>query len=119
MTVIAMEGAATPLGAGLLSRRTRIPVHYLSKVLRRLVTKKLLQARRGVGGGFVLARPAGKIRFIEILRAVGFELDETHCVFGWRRCNSQQPCPLHPSWKRVKRAFQTWTEQTTLAGVRS
>ena len=58
----AMSHLARPDAAAMraidLARATQVPVHYLSKVLRRLVDAGLLHSQKGHGGGFVLARRA-------------------------------------------------------------
>jgi Rrf2 family protein len=100
-----------------LARVTTIPIHYLSKVLRRLVAAGLLQSQKGHGGGFTLARPAAKIRFSDVLAAVGSAPARNQCAFGWGACDSRQPCPLHPAWSRLNTAFRDWADKTTLADV--
>src|SRR5689334_13347948 len=63
--------AALPEGRSLtaieLSEHASVPVHYLSKVLRRLVAAGLLSSQKGHGGGFCLARPAEQVRFLDVL----------------------------------------------------
>ena len=100
-----------------LAEHADVPVAYLSKVLRRLVLAGLLTSEKGHHGGFRLARPASKVTFSEILAAAeGSEMVE--CAFGWSRCDALRPCPLHPAWTRLKRAYRSWAEGTTLAEIR-
>jgi len=117
-----MHLAALPEGtlarARDLSRRTRIPPAYLSKIMRRLVTRGLLRARKGHGGGFVLARRPEGIRLRDVLEAVGGELERDVCIFGVGRCDALDPCPLHDSWSRLNDAFHAWAKKTTLADLR-
>ena len=40
-----------------IAAATRVPVAYLAKVLRQLVRSGVAASRRGVGGGFTLAKP--------------------------------------------------------------
>lgn len=105
------------LAADLLASETGIPVHYLSKVLRRLVEAEILVGQKGHGGGFALARAKGDIRMADILDAVGFLPRPATCAFGWGTCDPERPCPLHPVWSRVTEAFQTWAAGATLADV--
>lgn len=48
-----------------------VPPNYLAKVLQQLASADLIVGRRGVGGGYRLARPAAEIRMIDIVNAVG------------------------------------------------
>lgn len=108
-----------PARARDLSRRTGIPPAYLSKIMRRLVTRGLLRARKGHGGGFVLARRPEGIRLRDVLEAVGGELERDVCIFGSGRCDSLDPCPLHDSWSRLNDAFLVWAKRTTLADLKA
>jgi Rrf2 family transcriptional regulator, iron-sulfur cluster assembly transcription factor len=100
-----------------LSVETGVPVHYLSKVLRRLVAAGLLRARKGHGGGFALTRPPEQTRIADVLAAVGGAHDTTRCAFGWGNCDARHPCPLHPTWTALNNALTEWGNTTTLADL--
>ena len=99
-----------------LAEETGIPVHYLSKIMRKLGVAKLVQAHRGHGGGFRLHRPPSAISLQDVLLAVADSVP-SHCVFGWARCSDSAPCPLHPAWIRLKNQFEQWASTTTLADL--
>jgi Rrf2 family protein len=113
--------AALPEGRSLtaieVADYATVPVHYLSKVLRRLVAAGLLSSQKGHGGGFCLARPAPEIRFADVLAAVGEPLVIGRCAFGYAVCNADNPCPLHPAWKLLNESFERWAATTTLADI--
>lgn len=100
-----------------LAERAQIPPHYLSKIMRRLVAAKLLTSEKGHGGGFRFAKPMHRIRFFDILDAVGFEMEPNHCVFGHSRCNPRAPCVLHPMFSELNSAVVEWASRTTLQDV--
>ena len=104
MAVLASLPAGEALPAKGLSELTGIPVHYLSKIMRRLVVSKLVIARRGHGGGFSLAKPARKITFAEILSATDSSGEPDACAFGWGECDPENECPLHGTYQRLKEA---------------
>lgn len=106
-----------PLTALELSPETGIPPHYLSKVLRQLTAHGILHAQRGHGGGFTLSRSPERIRFIDVLEAVGSSPVPDRCAFGWGKCNVRAPCALHPAWSRLNHLFLLWARSTTLADV--
>jgi Rrf2 family protein len=114
---LASSPPAQAIRAADLAVRTSVPEAYLSKVLRRLVSKGFLHGTRGRGGGFMLARPATRITFLEVLTAVDSEPSSNRCVFGRPKCSDKNPCPLHPAWKKVREAFIDWAQTTTLADV--
>lgn len=117
MTRLAQAKDEPALRAADLAADTHVPVHYLSKVLRRLVAAGLLESQKGHGGGFTLKRAAEQIRFADVLDAMGEAPVEGHCAFGWGNCDSKRPCPLHPAWTVLNGALQDWASKTTLADV--
>lgn len=116
MTCIVASDA--PVRAADVSALAEIPPVYVSKVLRKLVVKGLLLSQKGHHGGFVLAKPAAEIRFSDVLEAAEFDIDrDVHCAFGWGRCASHRPCPLHASYAEAKAAFIAWARSKTFADV--
>lgn len=100
-----------------LTGATQVPVHYLSKVLRRLVAAGLLVSQKGHGGGFLLARRADQITLADVLDAVGEAPSGGRCAFGWGSCDARHPCPLHPAWSVLNDLLIGWAQKTTLADV--
>jgi len=98
-----------------LAKAVDIPPAFLSKIMRSLTTNGLLDAQKGHNGGFMLARPASEIRFIDVLQAVDFEPSSAQCLFGLGNCNVNNPCPLHPEWAALKKQIENWAEVHSLA----
>ena len=118
MAQLTITEASVPLSSHDLSKSTGISIHFLSKVLRRLVNRGFLTSKKGCGGGYALARPPKEIRFIDILKIGNSPPEPDHCIFGWKKCRAENPCPLHPLWADMKKSFQKWTENTTLANLK-
>ena len=97
-----------------LAEAINVPAPFLSKIMRRLTADGILDAKKGHHGGFLLAKPPAKIRFIDILRAVDFEPTADHCLFGLGNCDSENPCPLHPEWSILKSQIESWARKHTL-----
>jgi Rrf2 family protein len=53
-----------------IAKATRVPAGYLSKVLQNLCRAGLVSSQRGLGGGFLLSRPAAEISVYEVIQAV-------------------------------------------------
>lgn len=115
MTYIARLKTDTRIRTRDLAEAINIPGPFLSKVMRRLTAAGFLEAKKGHHGGFVLARTPAEVRFIDILRAVDFEPAANHCLFGWEKCDAQNPCPLHPEWSILKEQIEEWARSHTLA----
>lgn len=118
MSCLAVRADGEVVRAAEIGEEAQIPLHYLSKILRKLVASRLLTAAKGHGGGFAFARAPEKIRLIDIIEAVETPVPAKHCIFGWRICNSANPCILHHRWSTVNDAFQTWIRSTTIAEIK-
>ncbi len=82
---------------GTLAEKTKVPPHYLAKVLQQLSSAKLVTGRRGVRGGYKLARPADSITLLEVVRSVAEVNRINTCPLGLDN-HGPNLCPLH---KRV------------------
>lgn len=76
-----------------IAEHTLVPRGYLSKVLRDLVVAELIDSRRGPNGGFVLARPPGRITMLDVVSAVDPLKRIERCPLGNPMHISL--CPLH------------------------
>jgi len=108
-----------PVRASDLAEGSEIPLHYLSKILRRLVLADLLVSRKGKYGGFMLARPVTEIRFLDILAAVDAYPTQGRCAFGWGVCDEMNPCAMHESWTDLNEKILAWATNNTLADVQA
>jgi Rrf2 family protein len=78
----------------LLAEKTRVPSNYLSKVLQQLAGAGLIVGRRGVGGGYRLARVARDITLIQVVNAVDKVERIESCPLGLSE-HGTNLCPLH------------------------
>lgn len=114
MTYLARQEPGTRVRARDLATAVDIPPAFLSKIMRRLVSNGIVDAKKGHHGGFFLAKAPEKIRFLDILRAVDFGPVADHCLFGLGNCDSQNPCPLHQEWSVLKDQIEHWARSHTL-----
>lgn len=64
------EDLTVPTSVRDLAQRTGLPRPYLEQILLNLKGVGLVRSKRGVGGGYVLARPSETITLAEIVAAV-------------------------------------------------
>lgn len=77
-----------------LAEQTKVPANYLAKVLQMLAGAGLIDGRRGVGGGYKLAKPADQINLLDIINVVAPVRRITVCPLGIATHGSDL-CPLH------------------------
>lgn len=84
-----------------LASLSKVPMNYLAKVLQLLARADLVSGRRGVGGGYKLARPASAISMLDIINAIDPLGRIEMCPLGLE--NHGVLCPLH---RRLDQASQ-------------
>ncbi len=90
-----------------LSEESNVPAPTVAKVLKALAKEGVLASQRGVNGGYRLARPAGDISMLEVIRALEGPVSLTACVDGAEGdCDVEQLCPVRGNWDRVNTAIR-------------
>jgi Rrf2 family nitric oxide-sensitive transcriptional repressor len=67
---------------------------FLRKILQKLHRTGILQAVKGKGGGFALARTPENIRLSDLVAALQGPLKISECVFGKKVCQDHASCLL-------------------------
>lgn len=90
---------------------------YLAKILNQLVRSGLLVAKRGYRGGIALARPAGQISLLEVVKAIEGEQWIGPCLLGIGECYIGAVCPTYDLWREVRSRIETALKETTVADI--
>jgi Rrf2 family transcriptional regulator, iron-sulfur cluster assembly transcription factor len=100
---------------------TGIPANYLSKILNRLRKAGLVESRKGWGGGFALRPEANSAPIADIVLLFEGARARTgsDCGYGWPRCDSEHPCPLHPYWQQIRGHYDEMLDKITIGDLAS
>lgn len=102
-----------------IAERTGLPQPYLEQILLALKGAGLVRSKRGVGGGYVLARSPEEIRLSEIISAVDGPI--TLGDFGEPHqdgaCDHEGQCVLLAVWKQAGETMRRHLDSYTLAQV--
>lgn len=99
-----------------LAEQTRVPANYLAKVLQLLSGAGLIVGRRGVGGGYRLAKPADEITLLNVVNAVDPIQRITTCPLGLPN-HGGNLCPLHRRVDDAAKAIIDTFGATTLESL--
>ena len=110
---------AAPTSVRDLAKRTGLPQPYLEQILLSLKGVGLVRSKRGVGGGYVLARPAERITLAEIVAAVdgpivAGDFGEPHADGA---CDHEGQCVLLAVWADVGETIRTHLQSYSLADM--
>lgn len=98
-----------------IAERAHIPANYLAKVLQQLTSQGLLKGRRGVGGGYKLAKEAASITLLDVIRAIGDFKALEHCPLP--SPSRDQLCALHKAIDAATRQAIRVFEGTSLQSL--
>jgi Rrf2 family protein len=102
-----------------IAERTGLPQPYLEQILLALKGAGLVRSKRGVGGGYVLARPPGQIKLGEIVSAVDGPIVAGD--FGRPHengaCEHEGQCVLLSVWADVGEHMREHLDSFTLADM--
>jgi Rrf2 family iron-sulfur cluster assembly transcriptional regulator len=116
MLYLAWRGPAEPARAVDIARAHGLSKGYLEGLLAALRRAGLVRALRGPGGGWVLARPAARIRPLEVYRALEGPTALVPCAEDQRLCSFKRPrCRARRLWVRMGRSLERELRSENLA----
>jgi len=101
-----------------IATRERIPRHFLEKIVQELIHKGLVRSRRGPHGGYVLARPAERVTFRDVIEAVEGPISLNVCTGEHADCSFLGACGMERIWREGQRRVLDLFSTTTIADVR-
>jgi len=109
----------TPTSVRDIALRTGLPQPYLEQILLALKGAGLVRSKRGVGGGYVLARDPAEITLAQVVSAVDGpivvgDFAEPHQNGA---CDHEGQCVLLAVWADAGSYMRTLLEARTLADV--
>ena len=118
---LALHPGEAPTSVRDIAERTGLPQPYLEQILLALKGAGLVRSKRGVGGGYVLARPPAEITLAQVVSAVDGpivvgDFGEPHQNGA---CDHEGQCVLLAIWADVGDKMRRLLEESTLADVAS
>ena len=97
------DNLAIPVSVRDLAERTGLPQPYLEQILLTLKSVGLVQSKRGVGGGYALARSAESITLAEVVAAVDGPIvaGDFGVPHADGSCDHEGQCVLRAVWADV------------------
>lgn len=103
-----------------IATKERLPEEYVQKLLWELLRAGIIESRRGVKGGFLLARPPQEITARQIIWALeggSFEVACLRFMDGENRCMylDLHDCGLRGLWVNIYKKVDELLQEATLA----
>lgn len=102
-----------------ISKQQNIPKRFLEQILNDLKSAGLVQSRRGVAGGYRLARRPEEVTLAAVVRHVEGALAPVSCVserfYEKCSCPDEARCAIRSVMKEIREAVVKIAEKVTLA----
>ena len=104
-----------------ISRQQNIPKRFLEQILNDLKSAGVVESKRGVAGGYRLARPPEEIPLATIIRHIEGALAPVSCVserfYEKCSCPDEARCAIRSVMKEVRDAVVNIVENLTVADL--
>jgi Rrf2 family iron-sulfur cluster assembly transcriptional regulator len=116
---LALHGGDTPTSVKDIAERTGLTQPYLEQILLALKGAGLVRSKRGVGGGYVLARPPESLTLGQVVAAVDGpiavgDFGEPHAGGA---CHHEGQCVLLSVWAEVGEHMRAHLDSYTVADM--
>ena len=102
-----------------ISEEQNIPKRFLEQILNDLKSAGIVQSRRGVAGGYRLAKPPQEITIAAVVRHIDGALAPVSCVserfYEKCSCPDESRCAIRSVMKEVRDAIVRAVEHITIA----
>jgi Rrf2 family protein len=105
MIHLASQPEGTVVSKTLLAKAAEAPESFLSKILQTLARAGLIQARRGVVGGFALLPQGARASLLEVVEAIDGPIALNVCVTSGASCHRHAECQAHKVWIEAQSAM--------------
>ena len=116
---LALNAEEGPTSVRDIAERTGLPQPYLEQILLALKGAGIVRSKRGVGGGYILARDPSEITLAEVIRAVDGpitlgDFGEPHTAGA---CDHEGQCVLLAVWAEVGDHMRTYLDEMRLSDI--
>jgi Rrf2 family iron-sulfur cluster assembly transcriptional regulator len=95
------------------AEKTGMPYRFLNKLARDLIKAKLIKAKEGKGGGYILAQKPSQIPIKKILDVLGEPLIFARCLAD-TNCDLDKGCKMKIIWNKIKKNIDRELNKLTL-----
>ncbi|HTL52540.1 MAG TPA: Rrf2 family transcriptional regulator [Planctomycetota bacterium] len=118
---LALQNPSEMHKAGAIARRTKIPAKFLEAILFQLRSGGFITSKRGVDGGYMLARPADRIYLGDVVQVIeGASILGKHCPSKAddNQCSAACTCGMFGLWSKLSSAVAEILHKTTIQDLK-
>lgn len=99
-----------------ISENEEIPFDYLEKIISKLEKASLIKSKKGVCGGYCLAKNPSKIKIGKIIRILEGDIVLVKCISNQKgcQCTRERECLTKSFWKKIQDSLNSALNSLTL-----
>lgn len=97
-----------------IAKKYDIPEQYLKKIANKLKTKKLIKAKEGKTGGYILSKSPDKITLDKVMDILEGEITLSPC----QSCAKHGGCGFNSFWEEVGTDWKDYFKQIKLSDIK-
>ncbi len=98
-----------------IAKKENIPLDYLEKIISKLEKEGLVNSKKGVKGGYFLAKSPKKIKIGRIIKVLEGEMVLVKCLKYF--CPKEKKCLTKNFWQKLNRAINKTLNSMTLVDL--
>jgi len=111
LSSLARSKKLIPISA--IAQKNQISPKFLSQVANELKRAGILTSKEGIAGGYSLAKSAGEIKLLDVLKVLEGELIEGKCFEEGHECT----CGAGEMWQQMKKQMEATLGKKTVADL--
>ena len=104
---------------GILEIATEIetPQSFTAKILQRLVKQGFIESLKGINGGFFFDSEKENLSLQKVIISIEGDGLFRGCGFGLKKCDENNPCPLHDHYAPVRNGLTQLVTSETIQSL--
>jgi Rrf2 family iron-sulfur cluster assembly transcriptional regulator len=104
-------------GAAFIADAIGAPPNYLGKLLQNLSRQGLVESKKGLNGGFRLARPPESITLKDVVDPIDQVGRWSECLLGMSECSPESGCVVHDRWGPLRDGYLALLQEISIADL--
>jgi Rrf2 family protein len=100
-----------------IAERFALPPNLLAKILQSLSQSGIIEAQKGSGGGYRMARDPKKVTLTQIFESIEGPVHMVMCTADAGTCSVEERCTVKNGLMNLERRFADFFDTVTLADV--
>lgn len=98
-----------------IAKREKVPINFLEKIFLQLNKAGLVKTKRGIQGGYYIAKSPENIRVIKIIENLEGKLHLVKCLSDF--CPHSKSCSAKKCWQKLQKSIKAALSSLTLADL--